>query len=264
MKILKCEVCGSNNLVKHGEYFVCEYCGAKYTIEDARKLFVEGSVVIDHSEDLKNTLNNADLSFDQKNYANAEKLYTEALNYDSSNVKVIMYRALSTAWQANLTDDKIIGLNTAVKQGLGLAHEQYGDSEDFFDLCTDILPKIIEVTNAIEQMFLNRNLEIYNIYSPIRFTDHARYKSEIDSANNVLIEIVASCATELSNAYYYATNNVESFEKANDRYFNSLIAMMDTCLQFMNDINAEDNDLYIQLKENAIQKKAQFDNRSNK
>lgn len=36
MKKLQCELCGSIDLVKNGDYFVCQSCGAKYTPEEAR------------------------------------------------------------------------------------------------------------------------------------------------------------------------------------------------------------------------------------
>ncbi len=33
-----CELCGGDNLVKEGDFFVCQGCGTKYSLEDARKL----------------------------------------------------------------------------------------------------------------------------------------------------------------------------------------------------------------------------------
>ena len=36
MKV-SCEVCGSDNLVKEGDFFVCQDCGCKYSVEDIRK-----------------------------------------------------------------------------------------------------------------------------------------------------------------------------------------------------------------------------------
>ena len=41
MKKLVCELCGESDFVKAGGVFECQVCGAKYTLEDARKLFVE-------------------------------------------------------------------------------------------------------------------------------------------------------------------------------------------------------------------------------
>ncbi len=44
MKAIQCELCGSNQLIKKDGFFQCEFCGTKYTLEEARKLFVSGSV----------------------------------------------------------------------------------------------------------------------------------------------------------------------------------------------------------------------------
>ena len=54
MKALKCEVCGSNDIVKQGDYFICESCGVKYTVEDVRKIVVEGAIRVDHSDEAAN------------------------------------------------------------------------------------------------------------------------------------------------------------------------------------------------------------------
>ena len=41
MKQIVCEVCGSNDLVKEDGCFICQYCGAKYSPEEAKRLIVE-------------------------------------------------------------------------------------------------------------------------------------------------------------------------------------------------------------------------------
>ncbi len=41
MKKLVCELCGESDFIKEGEFFVCQVCGAKYTVAEARKLFVD-------------------------------------------------------------------------------------------------------------------------------------------------------------------------------------------------------------------------------
>ena len=54
MKQLICEMCGSTDLVKQDGVFVCQSCGTKYTVEEAKKMMVEGTVRIDASEKLGN------------------------------------------------------------------------------------------------------------------------------------------------------------------------------------------------------------------
>lgn len=60
MKALTCEMCGSTNLIKQDGVFVCQQCGTKYSVEEARKMMVEGTVSVqgtvsvDNSQRLEN------------------------------------------------------------------------------------------------------------------------------------------------------------------------------------------------------------------
>ena len=55
MKALVCEMCGSNDLVKQEGVFVCQSCGCKYSVEEAKKLMIEvsGSVSIEAQVEVK-------------------------------------------------------------------------------------------------------------------------------------------------------------------------------------------------------------------
>lgn len=86
MKRLTCEMCGSTDLIKQDGVFVCQSCGCKYSIEEARKMMVEGpvdvsgSVVkVDQSEKLKNLLSLARRARIEKNSEDAKKYYELAL-----------------------------------------------------------------------------------------------------------------------------------------------------------------------------------------
>lgn len=37
MRQLTCEMCGGTDLVKDGGVFICQTCGCKYTVEEAKK-----------------------------------------------------------------------------------------------------------------------------------------------------------------------------------------------------------------------------------
>ena len=41
MKQLTCEMCGSTDLIKQDGVFVCQTCGCKYSIEEAKKMLIE-------------------------------------------------------------------------------------------------------------------------------------------------------------------------------------------------------------------------------
>ena len=44
MKAMTCEMCGSNEFVKEDGLFVCQSCGIKYSLEDAKRMMIEGTV----------------------------------------------------------------------------------------------------------------------------------------------------------------------------------------------------------------------------
>ena len=46
MKQLTCEMCGSTDLIKQDGVFVCQTCGCKYSVEEAKKMMIEGTVEV--------------------------------------------------------------------------------------------------------------------------------------------------------------------------------------------------------------------------
>ena len=55
MKALTCEMCGSTNLIKEDGVFVCQSCGTKYSVEEAKKMMIEGTVSITGTVTVANT-----------------------------------------------------------------------------------------------------------------------------------------------------------------------------------------------------------------
>ena len=55
MKQLTCEMCGSNELVKQNGYFVCQFCGCKYSVEEAKRMMIEGTVEVQGTVKVDNT-----------------------------------------------------------------------------------------------------------------------------------------------------------------------------------------------------------------
>lgn len=91
MKAIVCEICGSNDLVKDGDMFVCQHCGTKYTTEEARKLLVEASVTIsepvrvDGIATVDNLLRRAD-DFERRGELElAAEYYNRVLDIDIDN-----------------------------------------------------------------------------------------------------------------------------------------------------------------------------------
>lgn len=80
MKQLVCEMCGGKDLIKQDNVFVCQSCGVKYSVEEAKKMLVEiagtveikGKVAIDQSDILNNYIIRGNQFFEKKEYEKAE------------------------------------------------------------------------------------------------------------------------------------------------------------------------------------------------
>lgn len=74
-------MCGSNDIVKKDGLYVCQFCGTKYSVEDAKKMMidgtvnVQGTVKIDKSETVQKNLMNARRTYADEDYEEAEKYY---------------------------------------------------------------------------------------------------------------------------------------------------------------------------------------------
>lgn len=95
-----CEMCGSHDLVKQDGLYVCQHCGAKYTVEEARKLL--GTVKIDKTEENKNLLILARRAREEGNSENAEKYYGMLLQADPNNWEAAFFQVYYRAMQCKV------------------------------------------------------------------------------------------------------------------------------------------------------------------
>lgn len=109
MKSLVCEMCQSNDLVKQDGYYVCQHCGTKYTVEEAKKLMIEGkvdvsgsTVTIDKSKEADNMRVLARRSFDEGNHADAASYYEKILLSDPNDIEASLYSAYGKAYACKI------------------------------------------------------------------------------------------------------------------------------------------------------------------
>lgn len=100
MKKLTCEMCGGTDLVKQDGVFVCQNCGTKYSVEEAKKLLVEGTVEVKGTVDVKGTVS-IDSSKNLENLYQAARNAREAGDEDSA---IKTYESISAidpnSWEA--------------------------------------------------------------------------------------------------------------------------------------------------------------------
>jgi uncharacterized Zn finger protein (UPF0148 family) len=111
MKKITCEICGNNDLVKQEGYFVCEYCGTKYSLEEARKMMIEGTVdvkgtvKIDNSSVIEKYLSNARRALKKDDWEEVEKYYNLVEANSPTNIEALFFSSYGKA-MLSLTDNE--------------------------------------------------------------------------------------------------------------------------------------------------------------
>lgn len=94
MKQLTCEMCGSTDLLKQDGVFVCQSCGCKYSVEEARKMMIEGTVdvsgstvFIDNTKQIENDLKRAKQYENEGDSFSAAEYYNKVLDAEAENIE---------------------------------------------------------------------------------------------------------------------------------------------------------------------------------
>ncbi len=113
MKKLTCEMCGSSDLMKQDGVFVCQSCGMKYSVEDAKKMMIEGTVEVQGAVQVKNSaqfenlLELAQNSYDAKNYAQAEAFCNQAIAMNANSFDAWFIKGKAINYQITGENDRI-------------------------------------------------------------------------------------------------------------------------------------------------------------
>lgn len=106
MKQLVCEMCASTDILKEDGVFICQSCGIKYSVEEAKRMMAEGTIEItgtvkaDNSDNVNNYL-------DMANTALLGGNGNEAFNY--ANKALEINPKLYKAWIIKMKSIKSVG-----------------------------------------------------------------------------------------------------------------------------------------------------------
>ena len=170
MKKIKCEMCDSFNFVKEEGLFVCQDCGMKYTLEDAKKLMVEVegdntttkvepkpnvvqtpvSQVLDQPVvNVDTYLKNAHRALEIGDYAEAEKYFNKAEELNPDCLEAVFYSSYSKAKASLFKSPITIRQNEfeIFKKTLLMIEKKYDDSKaDYFE---DLFRKIAKTLRGL-------------------------------------------------------------------------------------------------------------------
>ena len=235
MKKLVCEMCGSPDLLKQEGVFVCQFCGAKYSVEEARKMMIEGTVEvagtvrIDSSTQIDNLLILAKQAVENSNGDECIRYGDEILKYDINNwygwfTKAVGYENKATVAEP-FNDEFISAINKAL--------ERTNKIDDKILICSHALSKISTMITSFDA-YVNDKIwrgvpETLLTTKPIYvYAKTAREKINFDDLLS-LDETLARKATELyyqiifkyrdPKDYVDQRNTIASYAKGIPQYF---------------------------------------------
>ena len=98
MKQLTCEMCGSTDLAKENGFVVCQSCGMKYSVEEAKKLMIEGTVEVqgtvkvDKTSEVETLLKRAFMFLEDKEWEKANEYGEKVLEIAPENAQAYLVK----------------------------------------------------------------------------------------------------------------------------------------------------------------------------
>lgn len=107
MKQLTCEMCGSTDLIKKDGMYVCQSCGTKYSVEEAKKMMIEGTVdvsgstvKVDNTAAISNYMKMANSAYESGNNKEAESYCNKIIEIDPTYAEAWLLKGIASAWQS--------------------------------------------------------------------------------------------------------------------------------------------------------------------
>ncbi|MBR5518818.1 MAG: hypothetical protein IKV86_07340 [Clostridia bacterium] len=156
MKQLTCEMCGGTDLMKQDGAFVCQNCGMKYSVEEAKKMMIEGTVdvqgtvKVDNSAFVERYLQNARRAKQKEDWPETEKYYNMVEQNDPTNIEAIFYSTFARVKQALLeaeTRDKRQSVFNILEKSVSVIDDNYDNTNEAHE---NILSEIFADINNLE------------------------------------------------------------------------------------------------------------------
>lgn len=116
MKKIVCELCECTEFAKDGGMFVCQGCGTKYTVEEAKGMMVEvegdapavsAPVATVDNQQLENILVLANNAYEADNKKEAENYCNRAIELDARCYKAWFLKGKAAGWQSTIENLRI-------------------------------------------------------------------------------------------------------------------------------------------------------------
>lgn len=203
MKALVCEMCNSHDLVKKDGMYVCQNCGTKYSVEEAKKMMIDGpvdvsgsTVKVDQSGELKNLYELARRAKNDNNSENAQKYYEQILIKDPSS------------WEANFYTVYFQSMNCTIGQIQSAATKLSNCEDTVLNLIKDSISEPQEQEKAVDEIAA-RLITI----SRMLFNAAISHYQGIDASirGNYTLEMIQNCYATIYMCYNFGDYVIKFF-----------------------------------------------------
>ncbi len=215
MKALVCELCGSVDLVKEGEYFVCQHCGCKYDLEAAKKMMVEGVVKIDTSDELEKLYKAARNARETGDTESALRHYEKISSQDPDSWEALFYLVVLKAEKIKNGEIESVAfkINECLHKIFELINANVDGEDDKKKAIKEIVEKCITVTVGLtlsSKAYYDSIAEIHTI------------TFDIKAIRKALAEHLIRCV-QIAVITDNCGNYIEEFFDSNDEFYKSLM-----------------------------------------
>ena len=154
---LVCEMCEGTDFGKQDGGFVCQNCGVKYSVEEAKKMMIEGTVdvtgtvKVDTSDELKNLYQIARRAKDDNNGANAAKYYDMILIKDPNSWEAAFYIVYFKAMECKIAQIQSAGISVAncIDTVLKLIKDNVSNREEQKAAYTEVASRVMIISSML-------------------------------------------------------------------------------------------------------------------
>ena len=178
MKQLTCEMCGGTDLIKQDGVFVCQSCGMKYSVEEAKKMMIEGtvhvvgSVSIDNAGSYDRIVELAKDAFADGMWESAYDYYCQAVAIKPNDAESVLRQGLSFLGKNGVQSSIPTSCTNKVSRAIDLMKQFPQDQRTA--LIDTFLKDIKSVCDFIRSNLDKEEAEIRSAELPINFLDDPR------------------------------------------------------------------------------------------
>ena len=245
MKQLTCEMCGGTDLVKQDGVFVCQSCGIKYSVEEAKKMMVEGvvevtgTVKVDNSEKVEKILINARRAYSDKNYKEAQSLFGQVLNEQTDNYEAILFQGLSLGWQGNTVKYYMDQAGGSTERALEVSQKINGNSEESYSFASKAINELCDLGFALSDLCIKNMNSAIDTFNK-QLEDLKRRQKALPFGSDV-----SYLKRELDHDQTYMNEQVEKYRKINDNTLLIVLSAFDKAVDLLENIEISDDLVYI-------------------